>query len=555
MNFSRSGSGASAGLVIRTKEVELLSVRGKSVASRVRVPIDGDTEQHVIQAIQQALSTAGLKTKRLAVSITSRDVLFRFFTIPAMPKTEWDSAVQFEARKYIPFKTESLVWDYRAKPSTTSDQQLEVIFSAIPKDTFVQVQEVLASAGVQPTILEPTSLSLARLIDPAKGASPNEFVCLVDVEQEVAHLAIVKDQMPHLTRDISLLHSAQLPEAGGGPGSAEAGTVPPQAGPVAAPGDGGEVERRSAVDPQAERLLSELSVSMDFFMREHPSTTIPLVMLFGDETVVGPWGRWLAERLHCAVELGTGIVESRIQGGLPLSFASALGLLQATKSPPGARLDFLKRSAVKSSVAPPPASAVAASGALASLKSPRVTASVGLAAGALGVLWFAGTLLAASEQRQLSQTIRSRPDVGWGLHQMTKKDLDPIKEKADQQLTSLKQMMNQRVSLAAKLDALARALPDGMWLTGFTFENRPGAAGTVSQLRLVISGACFLGGTGQELSVIQQFEEEMKHNATFFKGFSTAQLDQIDARVGGADRQQQYTYRTFQLNCNSERPL
>ena len=547
INFSML-SGASTGLVIRAASVELVSLRGKNVASRVRVPIEGTDEQHVIQAIQNALSVAGLKTKKLAISITSRDVLFRFFTIPNMPKPEWDAAVQFEARRYIPFKTDSLVWDYRVIASSTSNQ-FEVVFCAMPRETFAQVQDMLSSAGIQPTVLESTSLSLARLVEPAKGHPPNEFACLVDVEEDCAHLAIVKDRMPYLTRDVSLRQSPPPPASGTVPAPEAGGAVP-------LPADTGSQashEGRAAIDPRAERLLSELSMSMDFFMREHPSTTILRVLLFGDETVIGPWCRWLSEQLRCTVELGSPLVEQRVQGEVPLSFASAIGLLQAGKSANDATLDFLKRGAAKpaSGRAATAVSGAPVTGVLASLKSTQTVLTAGLAAGLLGAVWFAGAMMVSSARQALAQAIRLRPDAGWGLTQMTKQDLIPIKEQAEKQLTLLKQMMDQRVSVAAKLDALARSLPDGVWLTGLSYEGS-WAPGAKSQLHLIVSGACFLGGTGEELNVIQQFEEQVKRDPTFFRGFASAQLEQINAQVGGA---QQSTYRTFQLSCNSERSL
>ena len=65
------------GLVIRAKEVEVLSMRGKTVVSQARVPVEGSDEQHLVDAIQRAVDTASLKTKKVAVSIPSRSVAAR----------------------------------------------------------------------------------------------------------------------------------------------------------------------------------------------------------------------------------------------------------------------------------------------------------------------------------------------------------------------------------------------------------------------------------------------------------------------------------------------
>ena len=384
----------SAGLVIRNKEVELLVMQGRKVTSCLRVPIEGKEDAHLVQAIQKVVATSGLTLNKLAVSIQNRDVLFRFFTMPMVPKPEWDTAVQFEARKYNPFKTESLIWDYRAMRIEASNQ-LDVIFSAIPKESFQRMQDVFAAAGIQPAIVEPRSLSLARLVESAKGAPANEYTCVVDVEQDTAHLAIVKNRVPYLTRDVNLLSSvapaAAGPEAVEGTASAEAAA-----------------EHAEAAEPRAQRLLSELSVSMGFFLREYPSTTIPRVLLCGDERLIGPWCRWLSDQLHCTVELGVPLLKHRVQGGLPLSFASAVGLLQAMQEPSGTSIDFLKRALTKAPSAERGSGVMdseAVAGLVESLKTPRAVMSMAMVVGFLAICWVGSSMMRSGEQRELNQVM------------------------------------------------------------------------------------------------------------------------------------------------------
>ena len=65
-------------------------------------------------------------------------------------------------------------------------------------------------------------------------------------------------------------------------------------------------------DPKAQRLLSELRVSLDFFTREHLAATVPRVILVGDEGLLGPWQPWLADQLQCAVEIGSDLLRARV---------------------------------------------------------------------------------------------------------------------------------------------------------------------------------------------------------------------------------------------------
>ena len=538
-------SGSVAGLVIRTGEVEILAMKGKTVTSRVRVAIQGKDDRDLVAAIEQARTAAGLKGKRLAVSMPSQDVLFRFFTVPQVPKSELDSVVQFEARKYIPFRIETIVWSYAATPVKESNQ-LEIVFSAMSRDLFRQLQDVCIAAGVHPSLMEPRSVSLSRLIPPSK--SPKEFTCLVEVEEDAAHLAIVKDHLPYLTRDILF---SRVPDAKSEPMGEAAVGFPSQgvgvAGDTAAPADA------AGPDARVQRLLSELSVSINFFLREYPSTTIDRVVLFGQETVIGPWCAWLAEQLHCQVELGNTVVDSKVEGGLPLTFAPALGLLEAVRRPAAAPLDFLRRSTVKSAAAQPVQMRlpkISGGDILAAMKTPQGVMAIILSACLLGGWSFLEGLSVSAERAQLDQLVMARPNLESRLNGMSTKELQGLKDSAESQLKFLKQLIEHRVALAGKLDAVANALPEGLWLTHVSFEDAMTPSGR-SQARMAIRGACYLGQSDREMGAIHQFEEQVKRDQKFFTGFSVAQVDSIDAQ----QTPEQRSYRAFQLNCNPGRAL
>lgn len=543
-------SSAGAGLVIRSREVDLVSMQGGTVSHRIRVPMEGAEDYHVTDAIRKALEAANLKSTHLAVSIPTQHVLFRFFTIPSVPKNEWESVVQFEARKYIPFKTDWLVWDCRVLPSAATGK-LDVIFAAIQRETFRRMQELLENAGVEPVLIEPRSLSLARLAPPAAKDAPEEFLCLVDIEQDSAHLAIVKDRLPYLTRDISFVASPEpSPDMNALPGG------PPTKGMTDSPSVMAPVHEAvdDGTDPRLKRLFSELSVSMDFFMREYPSTRISRVIMFGDEGQVGQWAGWLSERLQTTVELGNVLLDQQVANGMPLSFSAAIGLLQPSGK--NGSLDFLKRSQGRAAAAPkvPLANSTAVAADLASaFKNPA-----GLAlAGAIAAVMAAGTWMLNAQQlaqarRQLDQVTRSATEVASELGRLPASELTSLQTTVQSQAAFLSKAIGQQHSVAARLDGLVQSLPDGVWLTKLLYEEKLDASGSM-QPRLTVNGSCYLGEATKELAMIQEFQEQVKQHAALFGGFSTAQLDQINS---AQDRQQpDYTFRTFQLNCSASRKM
>ena len=545
-----SMGGTTAGLVIRLGSVELLILQGKSVAASLRVSLEGSEPHHLTEAIQRVVASAGLKNNaRVAVAVPTQDVLFRFFSIPVVSKPELETVVQFEVRKYIPFKMEQLIWDFHTVASDMPSR-MEVIFGAILRERYERVREALAAAGLQPILIEPRSLSLARLVKPPKEHSANDFVCLVEIDEESAHLAIIKQHLPYLTRDINFVPHANPPAAGGSrlPAASE-----PQPGDADVLPQGIAPSIAGAPDPRLQRLLSELSVSIDFFTREYPSTRVRDIFLIGDDALVGAWCEWLAGRLHCRVESGKPFLEPYVRGTTPLICAAGVGVIQAAKQPRrSVTLNFLKRSMMsKARVLGVPDTSALVTGLRGSLKGVRAGLLVAVIGGVLLSLWAYGAFQVDDQRRQLARLIHTRPDAGWGLNAMTQKELEPLKATAQTRATLLKGIMDGRTRVAAKFDALARALPEGVWLTGLSFEDRIDSG--KSQPKLVLNGACFLNDPGQELQAIQTFEQRVKDNAIFFQGFQMAQLDQMSVQ---ANSQQSPAYRTFQLSCNpvKERP-
>lgn len=537
MAFLRA-SKKSAGLVLRTNEVQLLAVHGARIVAQVRVPITGTGSDALTQAIREAVVSSRLTSAQFAVAIPTADVFVRFFTIPMLPKSELDAAVQFEARKYIPFKTDALVWDYHAiEFKSGRASHLEVVFMAVQRDIFQAMQAILTDAGVEPTRIEPRSLSLARLIEPQKprAGAPGEFACLVDVEPDQAHLVIARNGVPYLTRDIDFSKELQRPSETAAPSGAP---------PVAA---------EPAGDVKVQRVFSELRVSMDFFTREHPSAAIAHVWLLGEESLIQPWSQWLADKLWCPVGMGRELVDRTVEGRLPLAFASGVGLLQAGIRKQEVALDFLKRSLAPRSAgvsAQPKAShALSISQVKTQLLAPQSLAMFCTAGAVLLALWGAGWQQEVAEQRRLAELQQQRPALDVSLAGMGQERLEQVREALTQQLDVVKRIVEDRVGVVGKLDALPRVLSEGMWLTSFAFDERLHNTPTRS-MTLKVVGSCYLPQAGGLLGAIQAFEAKVRRTAAFSNGFTDIRIQQIHEQASTIN-EQRYAYRSFQLQCGS----
>jgi Tfp pilus assembly PilM family ATPase len=527
----------SVGLVFRPDAIEAVvltkAFRGLMLERCARINIvteaqeqTGFQDQEMAQALQEALSACQASTRQAAVTVPAKDVLLRCFKLPMLPKAEWEQAVQFEVRKYIPFKVEELTWTYSIVEHR-AEKRLTVVFIGIRTDALVKIQRYLATAGIDATGIEALSVSLARAASRG-GRKPSKdgFVGVVDLEQDVAHIILMKNSLPYLSRDVSLEVEGRSELLGA-------------------------QEPKAQIDRRAELLLSELRLSLEYFTHEHASATIERILLFGEEDAVAPWCPWLSEQLHCPVELGSLAIQ--VPPGspaAPLPFASAVGLAMRAHCPTDLKLDFLLhgKSTLQRQTFDMPMKTLAEF--LRRMVKPAAI-QAGLAAVLLAVTAWVHHREVAVVQTQLDQVILAHQQLGHGLEQKTLEDLQKLPKRVNARMAFLRRGILERVSLAQKLDVLAKTMPDGMWLDSISYTNR--LANLESwQPSLILRGACLLPDVEQELEVISDFAQQIKQDPTFFHGFADAKLEEI---LANEDVNRRYSYRTFRLSCQTQNKM
>jgi Tfp pilus assembly PilM family ATPase len=594
--------GLRAGVVVRPRRVEVFAVRragwvGKRISSVVSEPIpepepsapavspatgrpaatpDRQAQEAqaaaVAQAIRTALARAGVTSVRLGISVASPDLLLRSFAMPLLPKPERGSAMQFEARRYVPFKLNELVWAFHQ----VDDQQanhLRVAFVSMRTEALARLHRAVADAGGMPAFVEPQSVSLARLLGVPHPASrgpafldrlpwrrsphlSHEYAAIVELDEEagVAHLVIAREQVPYFARDVLLT----FPPAPSDPHRLpEAPPMPP------APSDVQPQPREpggsTVADSRIEVLASELRISFEFFAREHPNAGIRELVVFGDPTTVEPWVRELNGHLSCPVSAGRPPRELEDLAPSRLAQATAMGLalralrrrivrmdlpvLQAGKPVQKAlSWEALKHGTVDLSQYLQPAL----------LRQLAKTAALQLATAvvALGVLAGIGRYQVASARHQMRQHVAAFPDAGHGLSGVPRPELEALQQRLEQRLAFLGRAIEGRIWVTEKLDLLAKALPEGIWLEGLDYRQESDRSGQ-GRAALTVKGACFLAASDNELDTIRGFVERIRKDQRFLEGLETAQL----AHISEARDQPRHVYQRFQMECGAGRRL
>lgn len=527
---------ATVGLSIRANWVEVLEVqrgfqRKIQVTKFGRFPVASPERAKVVAAIQGALAAAHIKTREVVLAIPTQEVILRYFTLPLIPKSEWNGAIQFEARKYVPFKLDELVWDFHVT-ERKAQRQLDVIFVAARKEVFLEYMALLQEAGLKAVAVEAASFGLGRALTYGNPALRNTTFTAIDVCGDTAHVALIHHGVPQVARDVFLVGQGEL-----GPLEQLMHPLATTPAPVAAqPSDTPEPAVAPSdesipvppvtteLDQQFASLVSELRLSLDYFAREFPGQEVRQVVLCGEE-VVGQWRDGLSQELKLRVELAHGHAVDRAKT-LPLAWTLALGLALHESGAPGPRVNFMQH---ESQTVP----LVGRAHVRTAVWRPALIEAVLVCAALIATycVQHAKVSRASTELRQVQQ---ARARIALPVAVSDPQGLYDLRQRVEDRLSLLQATVGSTLYLTPKLAALPRLLPDVIWLENLLF--RSSAAGTESGLSGMMRGICLAGDKARDIGLVNQLTEQLRGAPEFVAGFLNIQLTSVgSARVQESD--------------------
>ena len=216
--------------------------------------VDATDEIKITALLQKILRANKIETKEVIATVPSEDVLLRSFLIPPVSSKEVQAVVEFEARKFIPFKLEELYFDFITQNVKESGgRRLKVYFAGIKKEFMEQFEYILGQSGLRTVFVEPASFSILRLFSFKKIVRPEQTFALVEVAEDRGSICIVEKGYPQLIRDFRFRQRDI------------------------------DIDTGEDVSGLTSRLLSEIHVSFDYYRRQFSSTAIERVFLHASE--------------------------------------------------------------------------------------------------------------------------------------------------------------------------------------------------------------------------------------------------------------------------------
>jgi len=482
--------------IVETKGKQLINHAGIS-----QLAVSGSESQEekvpekvkLVSLIKDELKRKKIEAQEATISLSGKDLIIRSFEIPVLPREELDSAVNFEVRKYIPFKVEELISDFQYKLDK-SIKKNRVLFVGVKKDIVDKYLYILKELGLKVNAIEYSPFSVLRMIKLSevreRGIIANISIDLV--ENDEVNFVVLENEFPLFCRDITLLSE---PKESAKSEEVQSGTA-------------------------FEKLKREIRISLDYYDRMFPLKSISKVFF-----IMGRDYRLDLEAFIKEMGLGSQFVnyEKFVTRyiGKPLSFSLPFikGYCSSlAKVNTAVRINLLlaKEKSLKKISPQPTAKTILT----ARLKLYFLFPTVGLLVCVVTFLF--GVYRILPLQKDLVNVVSMQPSVSTVSKENSYDELSATYSNYKSRLQTVSDIIKQQVYFSEQLDVIARFLPQDMWLTELTFQKRE------NQPELILRGIVYLGDSDKELEMVNTFLLRLKESPVFAKYFRGIEITSID---------------------------
>ncbi|MFZ5801165.1 MAG: pilus assembly protein PilM [Candidatus Omnitrophota bacterium] len=464
--------------------LNLAEVRSRKLVSHYYMPYAAQPELmaenvaddiKLTAALKKALRDNKIVAKQAYVSLPTREFVVRSFSIPPIPKEEVHSAVEFEVKKYLPFRLEELYFDFQVFPVVEAkSKRLKVLFVGVKKTVLEKYISILSQAELKISLMEPHVFSIFRLLLSRRILPIHQTVMLLEKNFEEVTIVIAGQGVPQLIRDFKLSLAA-------------VNNFP------------------SGTESTLNQLLNEIKISCEYYHRQNPKADIAKMLFFSDGDLRELFPQLVTElktpSFHYTHQDLLGVREE-IKFGVLAAYGGALA--RAVKTP--LTIDLARRRFRPEARVPRVS--------LEEVISPRALIKIGILGVALVSLVCITNIFKLQSLNLQLAAIRKQ-NVGQYTSESEIKNL--IKDFGNK-LLAVKEMATTD-SFADKISSLPLLLPDGVWLTAMNIRFD-----SASSPAMVFKGVALSQDSTVELNLINQFVLNLKQSPQIGRHFKNISL-------------------------------
>jgi len=173
------------------------------------------TEEIQITAIlQKMLQDHQIKGVAFYVSLPMKEIILRSFIIPMVKDEEIQSAIKFEAKKYMPFDIQDLTFVFHTIPfSENQTKRLQVIFFAARKEVLARYDRIFKQVNAEVAYCEPYMVSLTKSLLFKKEIKTTDHLAFLILEKTLGRICFIDEGIPQFIREFPLASPTTPEEA------------------------------------------------------------------------------------------------------------------------------------------------------------------------------------------------------------------------------------------------------------------------------------------------------------------------------------------------------
>ncbi len=235
-------------------------------------------------ALQRLIERMNIVDQVPVTAVAGKGALIRYVDMPRMPLVDLRKSFVYDLDKYFPFEPESIYSDCCILDPQSRDKKMSVLVSAVKKEIIDDRVSLFKDVGLQVSHVTTNSIATVNAFEVLgpKETSPSQVKAILDIGGSVSNLMILKDNSPRFTRDIFIGSHDLTKQIANSLGVDDATAENLKM----APG-----ERLSqitdACDTPIANLISEIRLSMDYFMTEKNIKVDELFLVGGGSLLKG----------------------------------------------------------------------------------------------------------------------------------------------------------------------------------------------------------------------------------------------------------------------------
>jgi len=492
----------SLGIYFGIKDINLVETSGNKILNNIRLPhpkleiseLDEKvpTDVKIMALLKDAFRSYRINAGEATFCISGQDLVIRTFEIPVLPPSELRSGVNFEAKKYIPFKLEDLDYDFQVFLNKKNKTSL-VLFVGIKKEILANYVSFAKQLNIKINALEYSAFSVLRFLKLA-GLSDNGVIaslCFDLNNEDEANFTVFENGFSLFSRDFDFV------------------------------GEPAGFEQTAETDllQKQDKLKNEIRISFDYYNRKFPDKEVKNIFVVSDKE-----SHLTLKTFFADSSIPVKFVDTQKVLGKTTTYSSILAKSFAASLFKAAPLKIkinLIGSRLKAARA-----AVAAGNPFLLLEGIKLDFKYIFIGALICIFAFGnGVMRTQSTQTELASIREKRVKIKSIKPNDSFEELSATSFKYKKRIEALDNLVKNQMYITPLLNSIPRTLPSGVWLESFNLvqlKDQP--------VELLLNGQVFLVGEDQEFEAVNVFIANLKRDPVFSGYFNEIVIGFIDRK-------------------------